>query len=102
MAKNFDLVDARKLFQQVNVQNLHHLALLQGKELHIDDNSKLSNSYNDFFIALCSSFFTLRHDYDLIVEPYSPHQFSQQFVFCQDVPNVLIEHHYDGSLLALV
>ncbi|KAK4706250.1 hypothetical protein R3W88_034195 [Solanum pinnatisectum] len=28
MAKHFDLVDARKLFQQVNVHNLHNLAML--------------------------------------------------------------------------
>ncbi|MCD9639444.1 hypothetical protein HAX54_023995 [Datura stramonium] len=53
-------------------------------------------------LGLRSSFVTLRHDDDLIVEPYSPHRFSRQFGFCQDVPGVLIEHHYDGSLLALV
>ncbi|KAH0642041.1 hypothetical protein KY290_033644 [Solanum tuberosum] len=89
MAKHFDLVDARKLFQQVNVHDLHNLAMLQGKELHIDD-------------SLRSSFVTLRLDDELIVEPYSPHRFSRQFRYCQDVPGALIEHHYDGSLLALV
>ncbi|KAK4718116.1 hypothetical protein R3W88_016454 [Solanum pinnatisectum] len=89
MAKHFDLVDARKLFKQVNVHNLHNLAILQGKDLHID-------------YSLHSSFVTLRLDDKLIVEPYSPHRFSRQFGYCQDVPGAFIEHHYDGSLLALV
>ncbi|KAG5596076.1 hypothetical protein H5410_037308 [Solanum commersonii] len=35
-------------------------------------------------------------------EPYSPHRFSRQFGYCQDVPGALIKHHYDGSLLVLV
>ncbi|KAH0764902.1 hypothetical protein KY285_000773 [Solanum tuberosum] len=96
MEKHFDLVDARKLFQQVNVHNLHNLAMLQGKELHIDDSGKLSISQSDFLIGLCSSFVTFRLDDELIVEPYSPHRFSRQFGYCQDVPGALIEHHYDG------
>ncbi|KAH0761764.1 hypothetical protein KY290_017837 [Solanum tuberosum] len=95
MANHFDLVDARKLFQQVNVHDLHNLAMLQGKELHIDDSGKLSTSWSDFLIGLRSSFVTLRLDDELIVEPYSPHQFSRQFGYCQDVPGALIEHHYD-------
>ncbi|KAK4706247.1 hypothetical protein R3W88_034192 [Solanum pinnatisectum] len=33
---------------------------------------------------------------------FSPHRFSRQFGYCQDVPGALIEQHYDGSLLALV
>ncbi|KAH0672542.1 hypothetical protein KY290_026621 [Solanum tuberosum] len=41
-------------------------------------------------------------DDDLIVEAYSPHRFSQQFGYYQDVPTALIEHRYDDSLLALV
>ncbi|PHT37010.1 hypothetical protein CQW23_24710 [Capsicum baccatum] len=102
MAKQFNLVDARQLFQQVNVKKLPLLSLLQGKEVPIDDSGKLSNSWSDFFIGLRSSFVTLRHDNDLIVEPYSPYQFSRQFEFCQDVPGILKKHHFDGSLLALV
>ncbi|KAK4373198.1 hypothetical protein RND71_008582 [Anisodus tanguticus] len=103
MAKHFEPVDARKLFQQVNVKNLHHLAMLQGKERHIEDTGKMSNPWSDFLIGLRSSFVTLRHDDDLIVEPYSLHGFSRQFGFCQDVvPGVLVEQHYDSSLLALV
>ncbi|KAH0729695.1 hypothetical protein KY290_000824 [Solanum tuberosum] len=96
MEKHFDLVDARKLFQQVNVHNLHNLAMLQGKELHIDVSGKLSISQSDFLIGLCSSFVNFRLDDELIVEPYIPHRFSRQFGYFQDVPGALIEHHYDG------
>ncbi|KAF3622175.1 hypothetical protein FXO38_31422 [Capsicum annuum] len=54
------------------------------------------------WIGLHSSSVTLRHDNDLTVEPYSPHRFSRQFGFCQDVPGILKKHHFDGLLLALV
>ncbi|KAJ8556355.1 hypothetical protein K7X08_023113 [Anisodus acutangulus] len=78
------------------------MAMLQGKELHIEDNGNMSNSWSDFLIGLRSRFVTLRHDDDLIMEPYSPHRFSRQFGFFQDFPGGLVEQHYDGSLLALV
>ncbi|KAH0717403.1 hypothetical protein KY285_013434 [Solanum tuberosum] len=81
---------------QVNVHDLHNLAMLQGNELHIDDSGKLSTSWSDFLIGLRPSFVTLRLDDELIVEPYSLHRFSRQFGYCQDVPGALIEHHYDG------
>uniref|UniRef100_M1DUR1 Aminotransferase-like plant mobile domain-containing protein n=1 Tax=Solanum tuberosum TaxID=4113 RepID=M1DUR1_SOLTU len=73
MAKHFDLVDAHKLFQQVNVHDLHNLAMLHGKEFHIDDSRKLSTSWSDFLIGIHPSFVTLRLDDELIVEPYGPH-----------------------------
>uniref|UniRef100_A0A3Q7EYS9 Aminotransferase-like plant mobile domain-containing protein n=1 Tax=Solanum lycopersicum TaxID=4081 RepID=A0A3Q7EYS9_SOLLC len=52
--------------------------------------------------SLRSSFVTLRMDNELIVDHYSPHQYSRQFGYYQDIPGALIEQHYDGSLLALV
>ncbi|PHT29337.1 hypothetical protein CQW23_31063 [Capsicum baccatum] len=53
------------------------------------------------WIGLHLSFVTLRYD-DLIMETYSPHRFSRQFGFYQDIPGILKKHHFDGSLLALV
>ncbi|XP_019234715.1 PREDICTED: uncharacterized protein LOC109215149 [Nicotiana attenuata] len=102
MAKHFDLSNARELFQQVSARQLHHLAMLQGRELHLTDRDEQSNSWSDFFLSLRSSFITLRHDDIHIVESYSPHRFSRQFGFCQDVPGKLIERPYDGSLKMLV
>nr|XP_016483859.1 PREDICTED: uncharacterized protein LOC107804474 [Nicotiana tabacum]XP_016483861.1 PREDICTED: uncharacterized protein LOC107804474 [Nicotiana tabacum] len=102
MAKYFNLSDARRLFQRDDARQLHHLALLRGKELHFTDNGKLSDSFSEFFISLRSSYLTLRHDDTFIVESYSPHRFSRQFGFCQDIPGDLMEQPYDGTLQALV
>ncbi|KAK4359891.1 hypothetical protein RND71_022120 [Anisodus tanguticus] len=38
----------------------------------------------------------------LVIEPYSPHRFSGQFGFSQDLPGDLIERTYDGTLQELV
>ncbi|XP_059288149.1 uncharacterized protein LOC132041452 [Lycium ferocissimum] len=101
MAKYFNFSDARKLFQQDDARHLHHLALLQGRELYFTDTGDLSDSWNDTIISLRSSYVTLRHDADLIVESYSPYRFSRQFGFCQDIPGDLMERPYDGTLLTL-
>ncbi|KAH0693355.1 hypothetical protein KY285_020452 [Solanum tuberosum] len=102
MAKCFNFTDAQKLFQQDDARRLHHLAMLQGRDLHLTDNGKLSNSWNEYIISLRSGYVTLRHDSNFIVESYSPIRFSRQFGFCQDVPGDLVEHPYDGTLLTLV
>uniref|UniRef100_A0A3Q7GI52 Aminotransferase-like plant mobile domain-containing protein n=1 Tax=Solanum lycopersicum TaxID=4081 RepID=A0A3Q7GI52_SOLLC len=52
MAKCFDFTDAQKLIRQDDARRLHHLAMLQGKDLHIIDNDKLSNSWNEYDISL--------------------------------------------------
>ena len=52
MAKCFDFTDAQKLIQQDDARRLHHLAMIQGKDLHIIDNDKLSNSWNEYDISL--------------------------------------------------
>ncbi|KAH0645060.1 hypothetical protein KY284_032944 [Solanum tuberosum] len=90
------------LARSIAASRIYPLLQTWGKELHIDDSGKLSTSWSDFLIGLRSSFVTLRLDDELIVEPYSPHRFSQQFGYYQDVPGALIEHHYDCSLLALM
>jgi len=102
MAKCFNFTDAQKLFQQDDARRLHHLAMLQGRDLHLTDNGKLSNSWNEYIISLRSGYVTLRHDSNFIVESYSPIRFSRQFGFCQDVPGDLVERPYDGTLLTLV
>ncbi|KAK4737480.1 hypothetical protein R3W88_001177 [Solanum pinnatisectum] len=68
---------------------LHHLAMLQGRDLHLIDNGKL------YIISLHSGYVTLRHGSNFIVESYSPIRFSRQFGFCQDVPGDLMERPYD-------
>uniref|UniRef100_M1DVP3 Aminotransferase-like plant mobile domain-containing protein n=1 Tax=Solanum tuberosum TaxID=4113 RepID=M1DVP3_SOLTU len=91
MAKCFNFIDAQKLFQQDDARRLHHLAMLQGRDLHLTDNGKLSNSWNEFIISLCLGYVTHMNDSNFIVESYSPNRFSRQFGFCQDVPGDLME-----------
>ncbi|KAH0672490.1 hypothetical protein KY284_023577 [Solanum tuberosum] len=76
--------------------------MLQGRDLHLTDNGKLSNSWNEYIISLRSGYVTLRHDSNFIVESYNPIRFSRQFGFCQDVPGDLMERPYDSTLLTLV
>ncbi|KAL0293297.1 UNVERIFIED_CONTAM: hypothetical protein Sradi_6945500 [Sesamum radiatum] len=86
MARHFEHTEARDLFHRINPLRLlnihfHH----QGPSLVADD-AKISNTFQDLFVALRSSYLTLRIGGDSIVEAYSPHHFSCQFDFCQDVP----------------
>ncbi|PHT95640.1 hypothetical protein T459_03522 [Capsicum annuum] len=76
MARNFDLSNARRLFQNDDICSLPTLAMLQPKELFIADNGELSSSWNDYFISLRSRYVTLRCDDHFVMEPYSPHRFS--------------------------
>ncbi|KAH0761502.1 hypothetical protein KY290_017575 [Solanum tuberosum] len=99
MAECFDFTDAQKLFQQDDARRLHHLAMLQGRDLHLTDNGKLSNSWNEYIISLRSGYVTLRHESNFIVESYSSIRFSRQFGFCQDVPGDLMERPYDDAPL---
>ncbi|KAL2898374.1 Reticulocyte-binding protein 2-like protein a [Bienertia sinuspersici] len=52
----------------------------------------------DFLLSIRSCFLTLRYDNDHVVEPYSPHRFSHQFGFCQNIPGVLKPDSEEPSL----
>ncbi|KAL2906870.1 NADH-ubiquinone oxidoreductase chain 5 [Bienertia sinuspersici] len=53
------------------------------------DDSMQSQQAIDFFLSVRSCLLTLRYDNNCIAEPYSPHRFSRQFGFYQDVPGKL-------------
>ncbi|KAL0366242.1 UNVERIFIED_CONTAM: hypothetical protein Sradi_3514300 [Sesamum radiatum] len=101
MARHFEPTEARDLFHRINPSRLlnihfHH----QGPSLVADD-AKISNTFKDLFVALRSSYLTLRIGSDSIVEAYSPHRFSRQFGFCQDVPGSLKKEILTCSLKEL-
>ncbi|KAL2926380.1 Huntingtin-interacting protein 1-related protein [Bienertia sinuspersici] len=52
----------------------------------------------DFLLSIRSCFLTLRYDNDHVVEPYSPHRFSRQFGFCQNIPGALKPDSEEPSL----
>ncbi|KAF3620020.1 hypothetical protein FXO38_32603 [Capsicum annuum] len=51
---------------------------------------------------LRSSNVTLRCDDHFVMEPYSPHRFSRQFGFVQDLPGIFSKRPYDDTLEELV
>ncbi|KAL2943275.1 hypothetical protein RDABS01_031623 [Bienertia sinuspersici] len=52
----------------------------------------------DFLLSIRSCFLTLRYDNDHMVEPYSPHRFSHQFGFCQNILGALKHDSEEPSL----
>ncbi|KAK4406217.1 hypothetical protein Sango_0628200 [Sesamum angolense] len=63
----------------------------------VDDGhaEELDHSY---FVAIRSSYLTLRQGGRFIIEPYSPHRFGRQFGYYQDVPGTL---KYDTRVASL-
>ncbi|KAL2939805.1 Glutamyl-tRNA(Gln) amidotransferase subunit D [Bienertia sinuspersici] len=55
---------------------------------YIDDGVQ-SQQIADFFFSVRSCCLALRHNSNSIIKPYSPHRFSRQFGFYQDVPDEL-------------
>ncbi|KAL0444702.1 UNVERIFIED_CONTAM: hypothetical protein Slati_2192900 [Sesamum latifolium] len=54
----------------------------------VDNNDAEELEYN-YFVAIRSSYLTLRQGDKFIIEPYSPHRFGRQFGYFQDVPETL-------------
>ncbi|KAH7845734.1 hypothetical protein Vadar_005411 [Vaccinium darrowii] len=91
MAKPFTAATTHNLLRSVNLSQLSSLSLSTRDELLIVDDGAQSHSRTDYIISLRSSYLTLRRDKEYVVEPYSPHRFSRQFDFCQDIPGNLVE-----------
>ncbi|KAG8367693.1 hypothetical protein BUALT_Bualt16G0099600 [Buddleja alternifolia] len=89
MANYFDLEDARILFHKVNPSTIRILLSHQKEQISLIDGSNLSSQYKDLFVSLRSAYLTFRHGREHIVESYSPHRFSRQYNFCQDIPGLL-------------
>ncbi|KAL0371795.1 UNVERIFIED_CONTAM: hypothetical protein Scaly_0861100 [Sesamum calycinum] len=53
---------------------------------------------HSYFVAIRSSYLTLRQGGRFIIEPYSPHRFGRQFGYYQDVPGTL---RYDMRVASL-
>ncbi|PIN26510.1 hypothetical protein CDL12_00733 [Handroanthus impetiginosus] len=89
MAKHFGLSEARDLFHNVNPSSLQQLRSYQEGQISVIDKAGISDKYKDLFVALRSSYLTFRTGEEHIVEVYSPHRFSRQHRFCQDVLGTL-------------
>ncbi|KAL0286714.1 UNVERIFIED_CONTAM: hypothetical protein Sangu_2723300 [Sesamum angustifolium] len=66
--------------------------------LKLVDDGHAEELDHNYFIAIRSSYLTLRQGGRFIIEPYSPHRFGRQFGYYQDVPGTL---RYDTRVASL-
>ncbi|KAK6121757.1 hypothetical protein DH2020_044501 [Rehmannia glutinosa] len=72
--------------------------ITKNKDFHYVDNGNAQKFEQEYFIAIHSSYLSLRQGGRFVIEPYSPHRFSRQFGFYQMVPGVLKEDVRRASL----
>ncbi|KAL0358217.1 UNVERIFIED_CONTAM: hypothetical protein Scaly_1507400 [Sesamum calycinum] len=97
-AKYYEPREARKRIHKVEfVSWACNMLVKDGSFKFVDDGhaEELDHSY---FIAIRSSYLTLRQGGRFIIEPYNPHGFGRQFGYYQDVPGTL---RYDPRVASL-
>ncbi|KAK6119301.1 hypothetical protein DH2020_046957 [Rehmannia glutinosa] len=72
--------------------------ITKNKDFHYVDNGNAQKFEQEYFIAIRSSYLSLRQGGRFVIEPYSPHRFSRQFGFYQMVSGVLKEGVRGASL----
>ncbi|KAK6126949.1 hypothetical protein DH2020_039307 [Rehmannia glutinosa] len=72
--------------------------IAKNKDFHYVDNGNAQKFEQKYFIAIRSSYISLRQGGRFVIEPYSPHRFNRQFGFHQMVPGVLKDDVRGASL----
>ncbi|CAN6543705.1 unnamed protein product [Malus baccata var. baccata] len=99
--KSLDDLQARALFESCEGLRMDPLARVGSARRSIVDNSHLRSSDLSYIISLRSGFVSLWQEDWCIVQPYSPHRFSRQFGFVQNLPGKLKEINQSASLQAV-
>ncbi|CAN6586386.1 unnamed protein product [Malus baccata var. baccata] len=99
--KSLDDLQARALFESCEDLRMDPLARVGSARRGIVDNSHIRSSDLSYLISLRSGFVSLRQEDRCIVQPYSPHRFSRQFGFVQNLPGKLKENNQSTSLQAV-
>ncbi|KDP36670.1 hypothetical protein JCGZ_07888 [Jatropha curcas] len=81
MAKYYNETEVTKTFY-----GKESLFCIMKKDFLLEDNGKLSLYQVEHFINLRSSFLTLRYKNQYIIQSYSPHRFSGQLGYYQNLP----------------
>ncbi|CAN6546980.1 unnamed protein product [Malus baccata var. baccata] len=97
-AKSLDDLQARALFESCEGLRMDPLARVGSARRGIVDNSHLRSSDLSYLISHRSGFVSLQQEDRCIVQPYSPHRFSRQFGFVQNLPGKLKEKNQSASL----
>lgn len=85
-AKYYDPKEARKRIHKGEQACWTCNVVTRGNDILYVDNDDPGDLERDHFTAIRSSYLTLRRGDYFDIEPYSPHRFSRQFGFCQEVP----------------
>ncbi|KAG5524132.1 hypothetical protein RHGRI_030954 [Rhododendron griersonianum] len=89
VAKQLDEAEALDLFRKCDDLVMDRFAQREGKSKELVDDGQLSDWEMKYLISIRSGYLTLRSGSTKVIEPYSPHRFSRQFGFTQDVPGRL-------------
>ncbi|KAL0401545.1 UNVERIFIED_CONTAM: hypothetical protein Slati_4184400 [Sesamum latifolium] len=88
-AKYYDPQEARKRIHKAEFVSWACNMIVKNRPFKFIDNSDAEELDHNYFIAIRSSYLTLRQGDKFIIEPYSPHRFGRQFGYFQDVPGTL-------------
>ncbi|KAG5529092.1 hypothetical protein RHGRI_029681 [Rhododendron griersonianum] len=89
VAKQLDEAEALDLFRKCDDLVMDRFAQREVKSKELVDDGQLSDWEMEYLISIRSGYLTLRSGSTKVIEPYSPHRFSRQFGFTQDVPERL-------------
>ncbi|KAL0313205.1 UNVERIFIED_CONTAM: hypothetical protein Sradi_5719800 [Sesamum radiatum] len=88
-AKYYDPQEARKRIHKAEFVFWACNIIVKNRPFKFVDNADAEELDHNFFVAIRSSYLTLRQGDKFIIEPYSPHRFGRQFGYFQDVPGTL-------------
>ncbi|KAH0632965.1 hypothetical protein KY284_035751 [Solanum tuberosum] len=88
-AKYFDKDEARKRVHRAESIVWNATMLSRPYPTYYIDDGKSPELELAYFISLCFNYLPLRRGGSFVIEPYSPHRFSFQFGFHQDIPGYL-------------
>ncbi|KAL0298420.1 UNVERIFIED_CONTAM: hypothetical protein Sradi_6501800 [Sesamum radiatum] len=92
-AKYYEPREARKRIHKAEFVSWACNMLVKAKPFKFVDDGRAEELDHSYFVAIRSSYLTLRRGGRFIVEPYSPHRFGRQFGYYQDVPGTLNMTH---------
>ncbi|KAK6145923.1 hypothetical protein DH2020_019792 [Rehmannia glutinosa] len=97
-AKYYEPKEARRRIHKGDWISWTCTMITKNKDFHYVDNGNAQKFEQEYFIAIRSSYLSLRQGGRFMIEPYSPHRFSRQFGFYQMVPGVLKDDVRGDSL----
>ncbi|KAL0413458.1 UNVERIFIED_CONTAM: hypothetical protein Sradi_1547500 [Sesamum radiatum] len=88
-AKYYNPQEARKRIHKAKFVSWACNIIVKNRPFKFVDNGDAEELDHNFFVAIRSSYLTLRQGDKFIIEPYSPHRFGRQFGYFQDVLGTL-------------